>query len=111
MKLSMERAIGTSAACLAASPVAAQGYEDMGMWHGTWGWGHMLVGGLMSVLFWAAVIALVVLLVRWLAGSADQRRPANASALEILEQRFARGEIGREEFEEKRDLLTRRPAD
>ncbi len=94
------------AASLAASPVAAQVYGDgVGMWHGTWGWGHMVVGGLMMLLFWAAVIALIVLIVRWLSGSAREQRPPDRSALEILEERFARGEIEREEFEEKRRLL------
>ena len=75
------------------------------MWHGTWGWGHMVVGGLMMLLFWAAVIALIVLIVRWLSGAPRGQRAPSRSALEILEERFARGEIEREEFEEKRRLL------
>lgn len=94
------------AASLAASPIAAQIYGDgVGMWHGTWGWGHMMAGGLMMLLFWAAVITLIVLIVRWLSGTAREQRPASRSALEILDERFARGEIEREEFEEKRRLL------
>lgn len=93
---------------LSAMPAAAQVYRD-GMWHG-WGWGPMLFGGLMMVLFWAAVITLVVLLVRWLAGPGTTReqRPYKSSAIEILEERFARGEIGREEFEDRRRVLTGR---
>ena len=93
---------------LAALPAEAQVYRD-GMWHG-WGWGPMLFGGLMMVLFWAAVITLVVLLVRWLAGPGTTReqRPYKSSAIEILEERFARGEIGREEFEDRRRVLTGR---
>ena len=74
------------------------------MWHGTWGWGHMAVGVLM-ILFWSVLVALVILLVRWFAARfAEQRRPVN-SALQILEERFARGEIDRQEFEERRQLL------
>lgn len=91
---------------LSAMPAAAQVYRD-GMWHG-WSWGPMLLGGLMMILFWAAVITLVVLLVRWLAGlgTTREQRPYKSSAVEILEERFARGEIGREEFEERRRVLS-----
>lgn len=77
------------------------------MWHGTWGWGHMMAGGLMMVLFWAAVVALIVLIVRRLSGPA-RADPPDRSALAILEERFARGEIERDEFEEKRGVLTGR---
>ena len=46
-------------------------------------------------LLWAAVLAFAVLLARWLAGPSAprKRRPLNSSALKILEERFARGEI------------------
>lgn len=90
---------------LLALPAEAQVYRD-GMEH-MWGWGPMLFGGLMMILFWAAVVALVVLLVRWLAGlgPAREQRPYKSSAIEILEERFARGEIGREEFEDRRRVL------
>lgn len=91
---------------IAALPAEAQVYRD-GMWY-SWGWGPMLLGGLMMVLFWAAVITLVVLLVRWLAGlgTTREQRPYKSSAIEVLEERFARGEIGREEFEERRRVLS-----
>ena len=94
----------------AALPAQAQdlgdgrwGWRHM-MWEGTWGWGHMIVGGLMMIVFWVVVIALAVLLVRALSG-AGQSRADHRSALAILEERFARGEIDREEFEERRRLL------
>lgn len=63
-----------------------------------WGW------GLLWLLFLAVLIAGVVLLVRALSerGSAEG---SGSSALRILEERFARGEIDREEFEEKRRTL------
>lgn len=68
------------------------------MW-GAWGFGMMF----MMVLFWALVIVGIVLLVRWLLGQGRESR--TDSALEILRQRYARGEINREEFEtKKRDL-------
>ena len=93
-------------ASLVASPIAAQVHGDGdGMWHGTWVWGHMVVGGLMMLVFWVAVIALIILILRWLSGNARAQHPRGDSALDILEARFARGEIEREEFEEKKRLL------
>ncbi len=71
-----------------------------GLW-GIWGFGMMLF----MFLFWALVILGVVLAIRWLV---RQGRPEGSdSALEILRQRYARGEINREEFEAKRRDLER----
>ncbi len=69
-----------------------------GMW-GAWG----LVMMLMMLAFWGVVIAAIVLAIRWLASQGKERRPD--TALEILRQRYARGEINKDEFEaKKRDL-------
>ncbi len=70
--------------------------------------GGMAFGGIGMLLFWGLVIAGVVVLVRWFV-SERPSRPATASqdksALDILGERYARGEIGKEEFEQKkRDL-------
>ncbi len=69
-----------------------------GLW-GIWGVGMMLF----MFLFWALVIVGIVAAIRWVI---RQGRPAGAdAALEILRERYARGEINREEFEaRKRDL-------
>ncbi|QEA40758.1 SHOCT domain-containing protein [Pistricoccus aurantiacus] len=74
---------------------------------GNYGWGHMLFGGLMMVLFWGTVIALAVFLVRGLVRGRDNaishQRP---TALELLQERYARGEIDQQEYEQrKRDLM------
>ncbi|OGL05016.1 MAG: hypothetical protein A3I03_09635 [Candidatus Rokubacteria bacterium RIFCSPLOWO2_02_FULL_68_19] len=59
----------------------------------------------LGFLFWVAMIVALVLGIRWLI---RQGRPeAGDSALEILRQRYARGEINREEFEAKRKDLQR----
>ena len=56
------------------------------------------------LLFWGLVIVGVVLGIRWLITQGKESR--SDSALEILRQRFARGEINKEEFEARnRDLL------
>jgi putative membrane protein len=66
------------------------------MW-GAWGFGMMI----MMILFWGLVIVAVVVGIRWLLGQGKE----TDSALEILRQRYARGEIDKEEFEtKKRDL-------
>lgn len=83
------------------------------MWYGTdgwgWGWGLGMIHGL---LWWVFVILGIVLLLRLLArGSGGSSAPPAAppppaeTALDILKKRYARGEIGKAEFEEKkRDL-------
>jgi len=68
------------------------------MW-GAWGIGMMLI----MLLFWVLVITGLVLGIRWLVHQV--KGPRLDSALEILRQRYARGEINKEEFEaKKRDL-------
>jgi len=59
---------------------------------------------LMMLVFWGLIIAAMVLGIRWLIRQGDRFR--SDTALEILRQRYARGEINREEFEAKRRDLT-----
>jgi putative membrane protein len=70
------------------------------MW-GVWGIGMML----MMLIFWGLVIVGVVLAIRWLASQGRESRPTDA-ALDILRQRYARGDISKEEFEAKKRDLT-----
>jgi putative membrane protein len=58
--------------------------------------------------FWIAVIIGVIFLVRWviLSANKDHAYKSQESALDILKKRYARGEINKEEFEDrKKDLL------
>lgn len=75
------------------------GWHPMwGMW-GAWGLGMMLF----MLVFWVLVIVSMVLGVRWLV--TQGRGSRSDTALEILRQRYARGEINKEEFDaKKRDL-------
>ncbi len=75
-------------------------------WHPMWGlWGAWGIGiMLMMFLFWILVLVGFVLGLRWLVSQGKASRPD--AALDILRERYARGEIGKEEFEaKKRDLV------
>lgn len=72
-------------------------------WGGFGGWG---MGWLSMIAFWGLVIFGVALLIKWLVAPEGPVDPKRQSALEILEQRYARGEIGREEYEQKRRDLS-----
>ena len=66
------------------------------------GWGVLV--WLASAAFWILVIAAIVALVRSTGGGGG-----SDSALRILEERYARGEVSREEFLERRSVLTKSP--
>ena len=79
--------------------------------HGA-GWGWWLLTSVGMVAFWAALIYLVVWLVRGAAPWRPQERPeppADETALEVLQRRLAAGEITVSEYEELRGLLERDP--
>lgn len=98
-------------AVLSVGAVGAASAQSSGAnpeyWH--MGWGHMVFGSLMMLLFWGAVVLAVVLTVRYIGGSGGRAESSDSPnrALAILEERFARGEIDKEEFEERKRLLSR----
>lgn len=70
-----------------------------------WGWTWIMFMPLLWIVLVAAVVWAVVRLAR--PGDAGPRRPGRqASAQEILERRFARGEIDLETFETMRARLS-----
>ena len=72
------------------------------------GWYGMVLGPLMMIAMLAIVIAVAVLLVRWIGGpwTPNHASPqADPGPVDILKQRFARGEIDKKEFEERRRIL------
>ncbi|MCP4330436.1 MAG: hypothetical protein GY791_18590 [Alphaproteobacteria bacterium] len=71
------------------------------MWGGGFGW---VFGPLMMILFLAVIIGVVILILRWL-GIAGQGAGGHDAAMTTLRERFARGEIDKEEFEERSRLL------
>ncbi len=72
----------------------------------------MIFGPLFMILILAVVIAVAVLFVRWLGGSSQGPQPpyrsssSGPTALDILKERYARGEIEQEEYEERRRVLS-----
>lgn len=91
--------------------VMAQAGEAYWGPHMMWGgWFHMFFGFLMMLLFLGVLIGLVVLVVRWLGSSEHSpfrhaARQGERSAVDILKERLARGEIDVAEFEERRRAL------
>jgi putative membrane protein len=73
------------------------------------GWYGWFAGPVMFLVFLALAVAIIVLMVRWLGGVGhSQSTPATAARrdpLDILKDRLARGEIDKEEFEERRRIL------
>lgn len=67
------------------------------------GYGWMGVGWIFMVLFWVLIVLGIVALLRWLGtGGAGSREAPRKTPLDILQERYARGEIEREEYEQKR---------
>lgn len=79
-------------------------------------WWRMLMMGLGLIVFLGLIIGGVYLIVRAVRGEdnrdgADTGVRTSSSAVGILEERFARGEIDRDEFEERRRVLSSAPED
>ena len=94
---------------LVATQALAQPADDQG-WtmHPFWGGGQMFGGGIMMLLIWGAIIFLLFVLVRSInATHHGTYTPPHQTALEILKVRFAKGEIDKEEYEDRRNLLER----
>ena len=83
-------------------PAVLSSILDWGSWHPWmgWGFGWMWFMPLFMIAFWALVIGAVVALVRSSGLGTGTHR--EESAMEILRRRYARGDISKEEYEEKR---------
>jgi putative membrane protein len=71
----------------------------------------MLMHGIGPIFLLALLICGVILLVRFVRDSDGTVRRTDSTALEILERRYASGEIDREEYlQKRRDILDRAAA-
>ena len=72
-----------------------------------YGWGGAMFGGIGMLLWWIALIVIVVVMARyfWRGNGSTQPPQSDSSALNILKERYAKGEINKEEFEERKATL------
>jgi putative membrane protein len=75
----------------------------MQWWGGDYGMGFG--GGIFMILFWILIILGVVYLLKVLLGGRSEAGKQRETARDILEKRFARGEILKEEFEDALAVL------
>jgi putative membrane protein len=89
---------------VAQSP--GSGYGPGMMW-GDGGWSMFFFGPFFMIITLVAVVAAIVLMLRWLGAmpASGPMLPQAKTPLDILKERFAKGEIDKTEFEERRRVL------
>ena len=69
---------------------------------------HGFMGAEFMWIFWIALIVSIIFLLKWIVQQGKQiESSANGNPINILKRRYARGEIDKEEYEQKKkDLLS-----
>lgn len=93
---------------LAATAANAQEATRPSYWDYGWGYGHMMYGGFWMIVFWGGLLILAFLLARWLAPEHRNRAEPTITALHILQERFARGEIDEAEYDARKRVLEKK---
>ena len=97
-----------SASFFFALPLVAFAHEGSDHYgpHMMWQGYGMMLGPFMMILFIAVIIVVGVLIFKWLTGhSFGPGSSSDEESIEILKTRFARGDIDKEEFEERLRML------
>lgn len=101
-------------AVMSAMPAWAQGISETERYpYGPhmmgWGWGGggygMIFGPLFMIVLMAAAVALILVFARAVGGPWHAPVSSGRTALDILKERFARGEIDKQEYEDRRRVL------
>jgi putative membrane protein len=77
-------------------------WGDGHMWGGGYGMGYGIFGGLMMVLLLVIIVVFVVIAMRWRIEPGAKKQ---SSAIEILQERLAKGEIDPKEYADRRKAL------
>lgn len=82
-----------------------------------WDWNNMMgsgwegglfliMGGIMMILFWLVFILAAIALLRWLINNLEGKPAVSSRAMDTLKEKYAKGEITKEEFEvKKKDIV------
>ncbi len=105
MRLINALVIAVPATVLMTLPAVAQTYGDQPHM-GAWGWGGMIFGPIMMIVFIALIVGAVILVIRWTGLGGSAVAGGANKARHILDERFASGEIDKDDYEERKRVLS-----
>ena len=95
---------------LLSSGAISMGYGYGPHWGMMGGWGYGYGNGLAHMIIWVVILIAIIIgivwLVRLLSAKDDRVLPRRRAGLDVLEERYARGEINREEYLQKKQDMS-----